>query len=252
MATVTRAALTALQYAATHANLWAHGSGYTFPFNPDFSYHVCEVTAIPDTLIPPYSFPPAVPPPVVNWADWDGVSTIDTFLNTVDTEGGWTASAVPYPYGGYATRPEIEATWGNGFYLCHIPGWLLPLASGRMYSAQINRTTPPVWPGFGFATLGTPVALARTLTVDGPMDGVIVNLTTIPSRLGSFDFGDARSYVNAGRVAFVDDNGSAEWPLPFSFPQHVISPRNMVRATACYVSTASGIEGTVTPWVIVL
>jgi hypothetical protein len=252
MATVTRAALTALQYAATHANLWAHGSGYTFPFNPDFSYHVCEVTAIPDTLIPPYSFPPAVPPPVVNWADWDGVSTIDTFLNTVDTEGGWTASPVPYPYGGYATRPEIEATWGNGFYLCHIPGWLLPLASGRMYSAQINRTTPPVWPGFGFATLGSPVALAPTLTITEPMDGVIITLTTIPPRLGSYNFGDARSYVNAGRVAFVDDNGSAEWPLPFSFPQHVISPRNMVRAAACYVSTASGIAGTVTPWVIVL
>jgi len=252
MATVTRAALTALQYAATHANLWAHGSGYTFPFNPDFSYHVCEVTAIPDTLIPPYGFPPAVPPPVVNWADWDGVSTIDTFLNTVDPEGGWTASAVPYPYGGYATRPEIEATWGNGFYLCHIPGWLLPLASGRMYSAQINRTTPPVWPGFGFATLGSPVALDVGLTITEPMDGVIVTITSYPARLGSYDFDGTRTLANGGRVAFFDDNGSFEFQQLFGFPQHVVCPQVMVRAAGCKINTAAGIVGTVTPWVIVL
>ena len=252
MATVTRAALTALQYAATHANLWAHGSGYTFPFNPDFSYHVCEVTAIPDTLIPPYGFPPAVPPPVVNWADWDGVSSIDTFLNTVDTEGGWTAPPVPYPYGGYATRPEIEATWGNGFYLCHIPGWLLPLASGRMYSAQINRTTPPVWPGFGFATLGSPVALDVGLTITEPMDGLLIDITATPPRMGSYDYDGEPLHVNAGHAAFIGDTGYAEWPQAFGWAASVVCPRSMVRAASVRLACKTGVEGTATPWVIVL
>ena len=252
MANVDRQAIVALEFAATWANLAVNGTGYRLPYNPDFSFHACTPSDAAYALIPPAMVDGAIAPPNVNWADWDGVSTIETFLNLVDEQGGWTAQTYPYPYGGYATRVANTGALVSGFWLCHIPGWLLPVASGRIYSALINRTTPPVWPGGGFATLGEPVALDRTLTITAPMDGVIVNLTTLPPRLGSYDFGDVRSYVNAGRIAFVDDNGSAEWPLPFSFPQHVVSPRNMVRASAAYISTASGVVGTVTPWVIVL
>jgi hypothetical protein len=252
MANVDRQAGVALSFAATWSNLAIHGTGYRLPYNPDFSFHACTPGDAAYSLIPPGVTPGAIAPPNVNWEDWDGASRIDTFLNLVDDQAGWTAQTYPGPYGGYATRVANTGALVNGFWLCHIPGWMLPLASGRMYSLQLNRTTPPVWPGDGFATLGTPVALDVGLTITEPMHGVIVSITGTPARMGSYDYDSTRLWMNAGHVTFQADNGYLEWPQAFGFPLSTLSPRSMSVAAGCLIACKPGVTGTATPWVIVL
>lgn len=109
---------------------------------------------------------------------------------------------------------------------------------------------PPVWPGLPLVTLGSPVALASTLTVTSPMDGVIVQLTTVPPGKPSYDYDGTFSYGAIGGIAFQDDNGSMEAQQILGFTQQIYTPRAMKQAAAVKLLCRPGISGTVTPWVI--
>jgi hypothetical protein len=108
---------------------------------------------------------------------------------------------------------------------------------------------PPVWPGITNVTLGTPVAFSGSaLSVAGPMDGVIVTITSVNQPLPHYAYGTAIAWGRLGGLTFVDDNGEAEEYQLFGFVDAIYSPRGMVQAQSCQIRNTSGIVGTVTPW----
>jgi len=106
----------------------------------------------------------------------------------------------------------------------------------------------PIWPGIAAVTLGTPVPISGDTEVAGPMDGVIVALTTIPPGKGFWSAGSRHAYRYAGYVAFTSDNGDADEQQYLGFDQAVYTPKRLTRATSCLIHCAEGIEGTATPW----
>jgi len=97
-------------------------------------------------------------------------------------------------------------------------------------------------------TLGTPLALSDGLTVPGPLDGVLIEITSVPTPISYYPFGTLRSYVHAGGIAFVDDNGQAETTQSIGLAEGVVCPRFMVHADHAIIRLPSGVVGTVTPW----
>jgi hypothetical protein len=112
-----------------------------------------------------------------------------------------------------------------------------------------STTNPPIWPGIANVTMGDPVPLAVGVTIDGTMDGVIVDLTHVPSAVGSYNFDGNRSYVHVGTLAFKNDIGAYEVAQPYSFGKHLLLPKSMVKAAGCVLRCREGVLGTVTPWV---
>jgi hypothetical protein len=74
----------------------------------------------------------------------------------------------------------------------------------------VEIVAAPVWPGAANVTLGSPVALADQLVVTAAMDGVIVSVTTPPSKLGSYHLGGVTLDYGAGRITFETDDGQLE------------------------------------------
>jgi hypothetical protein len=165
--------------------------------------------------------------------------------------------------GTWLTREVPSITWSAGFYGGDLWGgndpsghwsWIckidpLRFAQYKLLNAgSLAKLGPPVWPGSAFATLGSPVALSSGLTITTPMDGVIVNLSSVPTVRGFYEFDDLRSYRNVGALTFLSDAGEAEYPQGLGFTSAMYSPKSMKRAAAVKVRTAGGVVGTVTPW----
>ena len=110
----------------------------------------------------------------------------------------------------------------------------------------------PVWPGLANVTLGTAIAFSGSgFDVPGPMDGVLVELTTVPTPLPYYIYGSQTQYGKLGGVAFATDNGDVENQELLGFMHAVYTPRTMSKAQVCHVRSLSGIVGTVTPWTVV-
>lgn len=110
--------------------------------------------------------------------------------------------------------------------------------------------TAPVWPGIDNVTLGTPVALSHGLVVTEEMDGVIVAVTTPPTRTGLYQIGDQYYDYGVGRIAFESDGGELEPWQYLGFRAALFTPKSMVRASACHLQVLGGAEGTITPWTV--
>jgi hypothetical protein len=117
-------------------------------------------------------------------------------------------------------------------------------------AAGAAALSAPVWPGIDNVTLSTPVALALGVTITEPMDGVIVTITGAPTKQGYFTFDDMLSYRNVGALAFIDDNGDAEFWQGLGFTSSVYCPKVMRQAAGVKVRTSADLVGTVTPWTI--
>jgi len=109
--------------------------------------------------------------------------------------------------------------------------------------------TPPVWPGSAGVTLGTPVALVDQLHLVGTMDGILVNVTTPPSKVGKRAIGGAFYDYNTGEVAFETDSGDIEPWQYLGFRDAIFTPKTMTSAAGVRLRVLAGAEGTVTPWV---
>jgi len=120
----------------------------------------------------------------------------------------------------------------------------------EFYFPLTARPCAPVWPGLGNVTLLTPVALATSLTISEALDGVLVSITAVPTKQGQFAFGDLISWRNAGALAFVEDNGDAEFPQNLGFQSAVYLPKAMAHASGVVVRASPGVTGTVTPFTI--
>jgi hypothetical protein len=109
---------------------------------------------------------------------------------------------------------------------------------------------PPIWPGLANVTTGTPVPIAAGFTVPGPLDGVLVAITSVPAPTGQYPFNGLPSWTHIGGIAFQTDNGYMEQAQSFSFENHILTPLRMTRAGAAIGRAKAAVAGTVTPWTI--
>lgn len=119
---------------------------------------------------------------------------------------------------------------------------LFPLASG---------VVAPVWPGLSGVTLGTPVSIASQMTITTPMDGVVVDITSVTTNKPSLAYDTELAYKFIGALAFVSDNGDVETFQPLAFTHALYCPQRMTQATSVVLRVDAGVVGTVTPWVAV-
>lgn len=140
---------------------------------------------------------------------------------------------------------------GNALAYCTLTEgefeWLRMLAGGP--PALGTPVVSPVWPGLAGVTLGTPVALAGSgITVTGPLDGILLALTTIPQPRPQYNFNGTISWGKMGGVAFESDNGDTEEQQLIGFESALYAPKSMKQASFCNLRYPSGTLGTATPW----
>jgi hypothetical protein len=109
---------------------------------------------------------------------------------------------------------------------------------------------PPIWPGFDAVTLLTPVSLTPSFTITEECHGCLIELDTVPDRIGFFTYGDTISYRNVGSLAFWNDNGWDEEYQVMGFFSMVFMPKTMEIAAGIDVRTLGGVGGTLTPFLI--
>lgn len=165
-------------------------------------------------------------------------------LNAQNAGWDWAYLDSPYghaenvgsPGGSQAVQTTIDNT-----------DWLIICAGG---GAAVINPNAPIWPGLAGVELGSAVALADGLVVTGPLAGVIVTITSVPTPISYYPFGSIRSYVRAGAVMFTEDNGDSEFAQPLGPSPQIILPKSMVFAASATFRVPSGVVGTVTPFTI--
>jgi hypothetical protein len=187
-----------------------------------------------------YAQVPAAPAP--SWADLVPGESRFQWLQRTDAVLYWQVDANGEPYGQTAGDAHPD-TYKVTMSMSEAEFQLLA-------RAQRGTGTAPIWPGLANVTLGTPVALTSDLTVDGPLDGLIVSITTPPTGLGKFTFGGFTAYYKVGEVSFVSDNGEAEPWQYLAFDQALYCPKAMSRAASASLRVLAGAAGTATPWVV--
>jgi hypothetical protein len=168
--------------------------------------------------------------------------TLLTWLNREAPTYVWTYDPT------YTETVQGPTLSGSGLWVCI---WTEPEFQADL-AARFPKAlvVPPVWPGLANVTLGTPVALSTGLTIATPMDGAILELTSVPTVRGFYAFDGLLSYRNIGALTFVDDNSDAEYPQTLGFTEAIYCPKQMSHASAVKIRTVGGIVGTVTPFTI--
>jgi hypothetical protein len=176
--------------------------------------------------------------PTPDWSAIGAYTSVVDWLNATDTSGRtWALD----PDAGLATT--FDTLPGEQWYALRCllrDADVYPMA-GRL---------PPVWPGLANVTLGAPIALSADLELAGPMDGVLISITTPPTGLGKFVIGDRTWWYRLGQIAFVSDNGEVEPWQYLAWDQSVYCPRQMAHAASALIRCLAGAEGTATPWVL--
>jgi hypothetical protein len=178
--------------------------------------------------------------------DWNAIFGWDSLLHFLNGTTGWTWVLDPNGSGLYTTDADDGL---GGQFICTLTEaqfrWEQQFVSVNQGGASVR------WPGLAQVTLGDPVPLDIGVTVDGPMNGVIIDLSSVPSSLPAYSFDGDLSYRYAGALAFVSDNGQEEEWQRLGFTSQVYVPLAMISATAVKIRTAGGIVGTATPWVVI-
>lgn len=103
----------------------------------------------------------------------------------------------------------------------------------------------PVWPGLGAVTIGAPVALTDQLVLDGPMHGVLVDVSVPPTTLGKYAVGGNLTDWGQHRLSFQTDRGDLEPWQYLNFRQGIYTPKSMAQAEHAVFQLAGGEGGTV-------
>jgi hypothetical protein len=183
--------------------------------------------------------------PTPDWTDIRPDDTVCSWLNRTDH----------HPPGTWHYDDSSNTCWmthhisGESDYVirCLLTDGQLQEIAGRGAAAAL---VPPVWPGLDKVTLGTPVALSDDVTIPGPLDGVLVTITTPPGGLGKFEMGGRTAWYRAGQIAFVSDNGQVEGWQYLTWDQALYTPRAMSRAGAAILRALAGAQGIATPWLV--
>lgn len=149
-------------------------------------------------------------------------------------------------------RVRLEIPTQAAYYVCtltdaDIRNWWPP-TSDPPPTVNVSADFAPVWPGASSVTYGTPAALVDQAHVVEPMDGVIVSVTTPPTRTGLRQIGGALYDYGVGELAFETDGGDIEPWQYLGFRAAIFTPKTMKRAAGVRFRVLAGAEGTVTPW----
>jgi hypothetical protein len=177
--------------------------------------------------------------------DVRNILTADTllgWLNREDTLHTWS-----YDDSGFAGT-DVQDEFSSWRFICLLSPQAFALLKGGAPVALTNAA--PVWPGLANVTLGSPVDLSDGMTVTGPMDGIVVNITGYPPGAGQFVFGDRVSYRNLGAVAFGTDDLDIEFPQPLGFDRAIYTPQSMAHAASVKVRLNTGVSGTLKTFTI--
>lgn len=109
-------------------------------------------------------------------------------------------------------------------------------------------TPAPIWPGQANVTLGTAVPLSADLRITGTIDGVIVQLESVPHKLSNFPMGDSTYSYRLGFITFEADAGWLEPWQYLGFDSALYCPRQMKHAAAVRIRYLGDAEGTAQPW----
>jgi hypothetical protein len=227
---------TALQNLWMLVDNWMPPQGQSWPFQPFLKLYVLNP-------IYPYG------------GDFYPLAALDptTILPTDATPNDWVDRVYP-GYGWTYVSQQNGTLYAYPDTVQSYCWWVLVFPKDQFDAwkgtALLPTVAAPVWPGLALVTLGTPVALSTALTVAEPMDGVIVELTSVGTARGFYSFDDYTSYRNIGALTFVDDNSDAEFPQNLGFTFAIYTPKQMARASAVKIRTVGGVTGTVTPWTI--
>jgi hypothetical protein len=108
----------------------------------------------------------------------------------------------------------------------------------------------PLWPGRANVDLGEPVALTPTLTIEAAMDGVVIELKSVPTAIGRVVSGDFKFYWHVGWLCFLTAEGQAEPSQWLAMNSSIYTCKMMTQAAGIVLYCRGGVEGTVTPWTI--
>lgn len=114
--------------------------------------------------------------------------------------------------------------------------------------AAIRPADYPLWPGAGAAELGVPVSGTGDLAIPGPLDGLLIDVTTYPTEIRAWTVAGRVGLKWAGHVTFVSDIGYTE---EIQFPgtdKRVLVPKSMLTCASALVHLRPGVQATVTPW----
>lgn len=185
-----------------------------------------------------------MPPGGVPTPDYAGILANDTrltWLQRTDLDHYWGVHpATGEPVG---TAGEDDPLSG-GYYFCTISEAEFTRVKNHMlYGA-------PVWPGIADVTPGAPVALTDGLVLAGPMHGVLLDLTVLPSGGTAWLLGATRIPYNWGQVGFMSDNGEMEAFQWLSAEHSVYLPRQLAVAASASFRVTRPCTATVTPFTI--
>lgn len=155
-------------------------------------------------------------------------------LNTIQPNGAYTLSTLAAQLDGVATslgtiNDKLDA---------------IQEAIDNLPTATANPGAP-VWPGLANVTLGTVLTLSEQPAVTGPFDGVLIDVTTPPTRTGLRQFGDAPMDYGVGEIAFVTDNGYIEPWQYLGFRTALYTPKMMRQASGVRCRILAGAAGTI-------
>lgn len=182
------------------------------------------------------------------YIDWSDLRLNDSPLSFVTRQFPlqvWTAlTGLDYPSTPYAQDQGYDVAW-IVFPYSQADLDVIKLSSGLTVTGMA-----PVWPGVQNVVLGTPVALSALTTVPGPLDGVVIDITTPPTKLSEVAIGGRTFYFRLGTIAFESDNGDMETSQYLQYANAVYCPKAMVRAEAAHLSVDPSAQGTVTPFTV--
>jgi hypothetical protein len=185
-------------------------------------------------------------PPQPDYSDIRPTDTVLSWLNRTDPVYGGSWAADQPGGAAYYDNWHIGINSRDRYSIrCTLTDWDL-----QRLSVAPASTGAPVWPGLAGVTLGTPVTLASTVTITATMHGVILTLTSPPTKESVWPLGETFAYSRLGQIAFVSDRGEAEQWQWFQFPGQVITPKSMAEAAGCVIRSPTDAVGTVTPWTI--
>jgi len=189
------------------------------------------------------------PQPTLDVNSWpqasvNNILSTDDLVTWLERETGmspWTDGGSGY-YTIYSGGPSDFNFW------CDLSATEFAILKNSLYPSGSTTVVAPVWPGLANVTLGSPVALDDGLTIAGPLDGLLIEIDSVPPPIGYYAFGTFLSYVKVGGVVFIDDNGQAENAIPLGPQLQNVCPTTMQHAASATIRCKSGCTGTVTPW----
>lgn len=182
----------------------------------------------------------SVAPPTPDWSDIRPSDTTYSWLNRTDTTYSWTLDVV-------ANSPFTVIPGGP-----HSRVLRCILTRAELLALAGFSATPsaPVWPGIAGVTLGGSLPLAANMDVAGPMAGILVDLTSLPSGQTLYVVGTADMPYAWGHLLFEQDNGQCE-PFQYLSSAHAMYlPRQMAAAAVAHIRFKGGPTGSVTPFTI--